>query len=30
MHWFYWFEGGLVIALLLLIGWMLLREKRRK
>lgn len=30
MHWFYWVEGGLVIALLLLISWMLMNEKRRK
>ncbi len=30
MHWYYWIEGGLVGALVLVLGWMAFREKTRK
>ncbi|GEM_PF-2965952 len=29
MHWYYWIEGALVAALLVIIIWMIWREKRR-
>ncbi len=29
MHWYYWIEGALVVALLIIIIWMIWREKRR-
>lgn len=29
MHWYYWVEGALVAALLIIIIWMIWREKRR-